>query len=66
MVNLNYKISGFTCQACARLAQKRIEKIEGVSEVSVLESGETSITVDRNLDKNEINEVLKDTTYKII
>lgn len=66
MHNLHYQISGFTCQACARLAQKRIEKIEGVTEVSVQESGETMIAAARNIDKNEINEALKDTNYKII
>ncbi len=66
MHNLHYQISGFTCQACVRLAQKRIEKIEGVSEASVQENGETLISAERNIDKTEINEALKDTNYKII
>lgn len=66
MFQLHFQVSGFSCGACAKLTQKRVAKIAGVVKLEVQENGELSITAERNIDKQEINDVLKDTSYQIL
>ena len=58
-------ISGLTCGACQKLIQKRISRIDGVEDVVVELSGQTSIKASRKITSGEVVEVLKDTKYKV-
>lgn len=66
MFQLNYRISGFTCSACAKLAQKRIAGIAGIQKVEVKENGEVDLTAERQISKSELIEVLKETSYQVL
>lgn len=60
-------LSGLTCQACKKITEKRIGGIQGVHTVDVtVDSGTAVICAEREIMKFEIDEVLKDTQYKII
>ncbi len=60
------KISGITCEACAKLISKRLGKIDGVQNIKVEESGETKIISNYNLDINTIQNALVGTEYKVV
>lgn len=60
-----FNISGFTCGACANLAQKRIEKIDGVNKAEVNLIGEAVILSDREITKEEVQKALEDTQYTV-
>lgn len=60
------KLTGLTCGACQKLITKRIMKIDGVKTVSVEFNGDTNITADRTIGKDEIIKVLNGTQYKIV
>ncbi|KKR33524.1 MAG: Heavy metal translocating P-type ATPase [Candidatus Gottesmanbacteria bacterium GW2011_GWC2_39_8] len=66
MNTLELIITGITCEACIKLIKKRIEKIDGVKDIDIKISGETVISGERNIDLEEIVDVLKDTDYKVI
>lgn len=60
-------LSGLTCKACKKITEKRIGGIRGVHTVDVIvDSGTAVICAEREIMKFEIDEVLKDTQYKII
>ena len=62
-----FKLSGLTCPACKKIAEKRIATIPGVKQVRVnLDSGKAIINSDRDVRLQEIKEVLKDTRYQVI
>lgn len=67
MFTTNIKLGGLTCSACKKVAEKRIATINGVNSVLVdLNSGATVIKADRNIIKEEVENVLADTDYKVI
>jgi len=65
-ITTTLNFSGLTCEACAKLLKRRLEKIEGISEANVSEEGTANITSSKELDLNEISESIKDTDYKLI
>ncbi|MFA5877882.1 MAG: heavy metal-associated domain-containing protein [Candidatus Staskawiczbacteria bacterium] len=61
-----FKIRGLTCDACVKLATKRINRIHGISDLKINRiQGLINLTADRKLSLQEIQETLKDTEYKI-
>lgn len=59
-------LSGLTCPACKKLAEKRIVTIPGTKRVEVnLKSGETIIDSDTKIQLQQIKEALKDTPYQV-
>jgi len=65
---MNYKIQlqGLHCEACKKITEKRIGKLEGVSSVNVDLNQQTALVQsNRSLSQTEIERVLKDTEYKI-
>ena len=65
---MNYKIQlqGLHCEACKKIAEKRISKLEGVNSVSVdLHQQTALVQTDRSLSQTEVEEALKDTAYKV-
>lgn len=65
METTNLILTGLTCNACQKLIQKRLLKLDGVSEVVVELSGQTSIKASRKVTTSEVANVLKDTKYAI-
>lgn len=65
---MNYKIQlqGLHCEACKKIAERRIGKLEGVNSVNVDLNQQTALVqAYRSLSQAEVEEVLKDTEYKI-
>lgn len=58
-------LTGLTCSACQKLTAKRIGKITDVVNVEVALNGEAKITAKRTIAPSEVQEVLKDTHYKV-
>lgn len=65
METTSFKLSGLTCEACAKLATRYLEKIDGVGEVKVNLTGETQISADRSVEKAEVQKALADSDYKV-
>lgn len=66
-MNTTFYLEGLTCQACAQLAKKRIEKVSGVKEVKVNpEDGRAEIDSDREIEAREIQSALSGTDYQVI
>lgn len=67
MQNIDFKLTGLTCEACVKLASRRLQKIHGVSGVQIdLKSGETRVSGDDQLDLRVLAESLIDTNYSIV
>jgi len=67
MNNMNIKLSGLTCEACVKLASKRLSKVPGVKNVSInLATGETNIESEAEIDLGVLQDSLMGTTYKIV
>lgn len=61
------KLSGLTCPACQKVTQNLIGAISGVTNVSVdLGTGTTKIEATREISKEEVKEILKETHYKVL
>jgi copper chaperone CopZ len=65
-VSTSINLAGLHCDACPRLIEKRLKKIQGVQEVRVAMTGATEITADRRLDPGEIGHALTGTPYRIV
>jgi copper chaperone CopZ len=67
MSDLNFKLSGLTCEACVKLASKRMQKVPGVYEVNIdLVSGQTEVKSEADLDFQILEKSLEDTDYSIV
>lgn len=65
MINYSFKLGGIECLACVKLAKKDIEKIPGVHELNIQDSGEGHLRSDHKLDKNQINKLYLKNNYFI-
>lgn len=62
-----FKLSGLTCPACQKVTQNLIGSIAGVKKVAVsLDTQVAEIEAEREITKDEVKEVLKDTHYRVI
>lgn len=66
MQTFNFKLTGLTCGACAKLAKRRIEKIVGIRDVDILDNGNSTIVSDLAISKEQIKEALFGTDYKVV
>lgn len=67
MYTQTIQLSGLTCPACKKVTEKRISGLNGVLKVEVtVDSGIAVIDADREISIAEIEDVLKDTPYKVI
>lgn len=62
----NFTLTGLTCGACAKLATRALDKIDGVSNVEVMENGNAKLTAERVVEKKEVSAALAGTDYKVI
>lgn len=60
------QLEGLTCAACQKVITKKISKIPDVENVVVELSGETKISSSRQIDKQEVMNVLEETHYKVV
>lgn len=60
-----FNLTGLTCDACVRLIQRRLGKIEGVHGVSVDLTGKTAVDASRTISQEEVKVALAGTSYSI-
>jgi len=62
-----FKLKGLTCEACVKLASKRLERLAGVENVIIkLATGETEIIANHEISDNEAELVLTGSGYSIV
>lgn len=67
MNTINFKLAGLTCAACVKLVERRLEKVPGVSEISInLASGDAQVSGAANLDLKILATSLEGTPYSIV
>lgn len=66
MYKTNFKISNINCEACTKLINRRIASINDVSGVSINLNGIGNIISNRKIERTEVENILKDTDYKIM
>lgn len=63
---ITFQLSGLHCESCKKITEKRVKKIEGVSEATTdLETGDLTISSNRNITKEEIVKALEGTDYQV-
>lgn len=60
-----FKISGFHCQACARLATMKIKKINEVHEVTITPEGVAKVCAGRTITLEEVSKALDGLGYEV-
>ncbi|EKD46587.1 MAG: hypothetical protein ACD_67C00162G0004 [uncultured bacterium] len=61
-----FKLNGFHCESCVRLATMKLKKIAGVQEVSFADTeGNGALVADHVIDKAEIEKALEGTEYTV-
>lgn len=66
MEKINFMVSGLTCSACAKIVKSHLlKKIEGVEDAEVEENGNVSLTSKNIIKKEEIENALSDTDFKL-
>lgn len=65
MTTSHFNLAGLTCEACVRLIQKRLGKIEGVQSVSVDATGAATVSAVREISNEEVKTALAGTSYSI-
>lgn len=53
------------CQACQKVIEKKLMKVEGVSKVIALLSGEVTVTANRSITSDEVKLALEGTEYQV-
>ena len=56
-----FKVLGMHCQACQKVIEKKLMKIEGVSQVIALLSGEVTVVANRSITSDEVKLALEGT-----
>lgn len=68
-LSMNYKVQldGLHCDACKKIIQKRLGKLEGVTLITVELDAQTALIQSNNpINQIQIENALKDSEYKII
>jgi copper chaperone CopZ len=61
-----FKLNGFHCESCVRLATMKLKKIAGVQDVIFAdEDGNGTLTGERIIDKVEVEKALEGTDYTV-
>lgn len=64
---IKIKLGGLTCEACQKIAEKRLSKLANIMSVSVsLTESIATITAMHSITEDEVKEALKDTEYTVI
>lgn len=66
-MEIKFKLSGLTCEACVKISKKRIEKIGGVQGVEIdLSSGDVKLTSEREIKIEEIRDAFSGLEFKVL
>ena len=65
MSNLQFNLTGLTCDACLKLVRKRLGKIADIQEIQVDLTGAVSIAATRDISKAEVEAALAGTPYSL-
>lgn len=64
MSEQKFKLNGFHCESCVKLATMRLKKIAGMREVEFIDTdGSGKLIADHIIDKVEIEKALEGTEY---
>lgn len=67
MNTLNFKLQGLTCEACVKLASRRLAKVPGVQTVKIdLNSGQTEVSVTDKVELMDLDKSLLGSEYSIL
>lgn len=58
MSEIKFKVNGFHCESCVKLATMKIKKIEGVQSVDIKDNGDALIEADREISMEELSEAV--------
>lgn len=58
MSEIKFKINGFHCESCVKLATMKIKKIEGVQSVDIKDNGEAVVEADREININKFSDAV--------
>lgn len=65
-ITTTFQLSGLHCESCKKISEKRVKKIEGVTEaVTNLETGDLTISGNRSIAKEEVVKALEETDYQV-
>lgn len=66
VMDKSFKVSGMSCQNCAKTVEKHLKDFDQVLEAKVdLESQTARVQSDHDLDPDDLNVALEDTPYRI-
>ncbi|GEK91293.1 heavy-metal-associated domain-containing protein [Alkalibacterium kapii] len=65
-MNYQERIEGMSCNGCANTVKSALETIDGVTDVAInLNEKQADIESVKELDENQINQALSDTSYTV-
>ena len=65
MTEIKFKVKGFHCESCVKLATMKIKKIEGVQSVDIKDNGDAVVEADREIGFNELTEAVASAGHTI-
>lgn len=65
MSEIKFKVNGFHCESCVKLATIKIKKIEGVESVDIKDSGEAVVQANREISFDELSEAVASAGHTI-
>ena len=60
-----FRIEGFHCEACVKLATMKIGKIEGVMQVQIDQAGLAEVQTEREVTIGQVRQALQGTGYVV-
>lgn len=58
MNEIKFKVNGFHCESCVKLATMKIKKITGVESVDIQDDGQAIVRADREIGLDELSEAV--------
>lgn len=58
MSEIKFKVNGFHCESCVKLATMKIKKIQGVQSVDIEDNGDAVVEADREIGLAEFSEAV--------
>lgn len=65
-ITTTFQLSGLHCESCKKISERRVKKIEGVTEATTnLATGALLVSSNRNITKEEVIKALEGTDYQV-
>lgn len=65
MSEIKFKVNGFHCESCVKLATMKIKKIAGVQSVDIKEDGQAVVEADREIGIDELSQAVASAGHTI-